>query len=89
MDVAWDGGGKNIFGRKVSLEGKKVCEEVGGGEGVGEGMYFEIPELSASRMVLRSAGLRCTVARDEERSVNDNNDILQRNTDCVFLRESR
>jgi hypothetical protein len=72
----------------VSWEGKKVCEEVGGGEGLGEGMYFEIPELSASRMV-RSAGLRCTVARDEERSVNDNNDILQRKTDCVFLRESR
>lgn len=55
-DVAQDGGGKNILGRKVSWEGKKVCSEVGGGEGLGDGMCFEIPELSASRIVLRSAG---------------------------------
>lgn len=40
------------------MDGKKVCGEVGegDGEGLAEGMYFEIPEFSASRMVLRSAG---------------------------------
>lgn len=42
----------------MTLGGKKVCGEVGegDGEGLAEGMYFEIAELSASRMVLRSAG---------------------------------
>lgn len=45
----------------MTLDGKKVCGEVGEGDGEGlvEGMYFEIPELSASRMVLRSAGHGC------------------------------
>lgn len=42
----------------MTLDGKKVCGEVGegDGEGLAEGIYFEIPEFSASRIVLRSAG---------------------------------
>jgi len=55
-DVPWDGGEENILGRKLSLEVEGVWGKGSGGEGLGDGMYFEIPELSASRMVLRSAG---------------------------------
>jgi hypothetical protein len=49
------------------LDGKKVCGNVGDGDGDGlaEGMYFEIPEFSASRMVLRSAGHGWTGASNE------------------------
>lgn len=50
----------------MTLDGKKVCGEVGEGDGEGlvEGMYFEIPELSASRMVLRSAGHGCMASNE-------------------------
>lgn len=52
-NAPWDGGGEN-----VTFDGKKVCGKVGeeDGDGLAEGMYFEIPEFSASRIVLRSAG---------------------------------